>query len=96
MWYIILSAQGMCNRMYIAYIGFGKCTSGIERGVQHIPPRVDIAAVRICFVYIFKNELDCQKRIFSGAISGGFSDICLYRMGQGVHSGRSRDERRET
>ena len=58
--YIVFSAKRMGNGVDISYIGFGKCTSGIERSVEHIATRFHITAVIVGGIDIFKNQLYSQ------------------------------------
>ena len=53
---VVLSAQGMSHCMNISYIGFGKSTACIEGGVEHISSCLNIIAMLIGNVYIFKNQ----------------------------------------
>ena len=42
--------------MNISYIGFGKSTACVEGGVEHISSCLNIIAMLIGNVYIFKNQ----------------------------------------
>ena len=52
----LLSTQRVSDCMNISYIGFGESTACIEGGVEHISSCLNIIAMLIGNVYIFKNQ----------------------------------------
>ena len=79
--------------MNVSHVGLCKCTSGIERGSQHITACFYVASILICGVDIFKNQLYSQNGVFARAVSSGIANIRLYCVSQGIHPGSSGYER---
>ena len=93
--HIVFAAKGVGNRMDIPHVRFGKRASRVEGCMEHIAAGFHIAAVIVSSIDIFKNQFYRQQSILPRPVSRGIADVCLHRMGQGVHACGCRDKRRQ-
>ena len=94
--HIIFAAKGMCNRVDVPHVRFGKRASRVEGCVEHIAAGFHIAAVIVSGIDIFKNQFHREQGVLPCPVGRGIADVSLHCMGEGVHARGCRDEWRQT
>ena len=78
---VIFSTEGMSNCVNISHIGFCESAACKIGSAEHISSCLNIIAVCIGGIQIFKDQLDCIQGVFPCAWCGGISNVGFHCMG---------------